>query len=83
VEETGVPGENHQQEWPERADIASLLTASEMLLHASPSMLVGLLHATSNFRKFLQSMADDSADDTAACVDSLKNILVKISYFLS
>ena len=35
------------QEWPKRADKASLLTASGMLLHAFPSMFVSLLHATS------------------------------------
>jgi len=35
------------QEWPKLAEKTSLLTSSEMLLHAFSSLFVSLLHATS------------------------------------
>ena len=42
---------NHavSQEWPKRADKASLLTASGVLLHAFPSMFV------SSIREFMEN----------------------------
>jgi hypothetical protein len=45
------------QEWSKRADKASLLTASGMLLHAFPSMSVSSLH------EFLENFTD-TADST-------------------
>ena len=41
---------NHavSQEWPKRADKASLLTASGVLLNAFPLMFTSLLHVTSS-----------------------------------
>ena len=61
------------QEWPKRADKASLLTASGMQLHVFPSMFV------SSLREFLETVFTNMAD--ICFIEYLHRKLLKFCQF--